>query len=610
MSIKFFRDSEKQIFLHFLNREAYEACGGYANHVYVASMLELLTVAHCSRMSVNISQLLEFSGNNTKFLDEIFFLTRNNIIELQSQSSSPSEFIASRQSLYEHDKERYPMYFGENAYFVENFSISSINRMSTTSVLQKAILDFSPGPLFADARGPLSEVDWKVIAPKFEQVQTITAMNRHKAVTKALYTTHSNPGTFSPREISVLGKLASGLYVQNYRSKSRYALCSGVMGLAYYDDYSDFPFYDLELINRFLKLLGYDYLKVNLENSLREQRAALYAQPIHNRFVAHFNALLGSLARMNNLPVHLADDRIAFRTQMLNVLVTASEAMTKIDQFSSLKDFFEKSCKQINRISRNISSYDSTFRNAWSEYMEPATPRKKVLFLTATDIEDESLIAELERIGIKEDTPRKVKNNFVRVFRTELPLQVYHIRSGAGSSGSNGSTLVAGEAIDALAPDYVISVGICFGANKDKQNIGDVLVSRAIYQYEPGRITGNDFKSRGENLPASGYLVQICQSLTPHDAKRHLGLIASGEKLVDSVDFVRFLHEQESEFIGGEMEGSGISAAAQRHKADWIMIKAICDWGFEKNKKDQPLAAQNAARYALRVLQVLASADG
>ncbi|CAO3352116.1 5'-methylthioadenosine/S-adenosylhomocysteine nucleosidase family protein [Azospirillum melinis] len=610
MSIKFFRDSEKQIFLHFLNREAYEACGGYANHVYVASMLELLTVSHCSRMSVNISQFLEFSGSNKAFLNEVFFLTSHKIIELQSQSSSPSEFIASRQSLYEHDRGRYPMYFGENAYFAENFSISSINRMSTTSLLQKAILDFSPGPLFADARGPLSEVDWKVISPKFEQVQIITAMNRHKAVTKALYKAHSNPGTFSPREIDILGKLASGLYVQNYRAKSRYALCSGVMGLAYYDDYSDFPFYDLELIPRLLKLLGYDYLKVTLEGSLQEQRAALYATPVHNRFVAHFNALLGALARMIHLPDHLANDKIALRTQMLNVLVTASVAMTKIGQFYSLEDFFEKSCKQIAMIARYISISDGTFKNAWSEYMEPTFPRKKVLFLTATDIEDEKLIEELERIGIKEDTPKKVKNNFVRVFQTELPLQVYHIRSGAGSSGSNGSTLVAGEAIDALTPDYVISVGICFGANKDKQKIGDVLVSRAIYQYEPGRLTEKDFKSRGENLPASGYLVQVCQSLKIPDAKRHLGLIASGEKLVDSIDFVKFLHEQQSEFIGGEMEGSGISAASQRHKADWIMIKAICDWGYEKNKDDQPLAAQNSARYASRVLQILATADG
>ena len=37
------------------------------------------------------------------------------------------------------------------------------------------------------------------------------------------------------------------------------------------------------------------------------------------------------------------------------------------------------------------------------------------------------------------------------------------------------------------------------------------------------------------------------------------------------------------------MEGSGIAAVCQREKANWIMIKSICDWGHNKNKEFQEI---------------------
>ena len=60
--------------------------------------------------------------------------------------------------------------------------------------------------------------------------------------------------------------------------------------------------------------------------------------------------------------------------------------------------------------------------------------------------------------------------------------------------------------------------------------------------------------------------------------------------------------------IGGEMEGRGMVSAAFNRKCDWLLIKAICDWGYGKNavpgakERDQQIAARNAAdfvRYAV-----------
>ena len=51
--------------------------------------------------------------------------------------------------------------------------------------------------------------------------------------------------------------------------------------------------------------------------------------------------------------------------------------------------------------------------------------------------------------------------------------------------------------------------------------------------------------------------------------------------------------------IGGEMEGSGIYAAAMRGKIDWALVKGICDWGHGKSDEYQHVAAQNAASFVL-----------
>jgi nucleoside phosphorylase len=87
----------------------------------------------------------------------------------------------------------------------------------------------------------------------------------------------------------------------------------------------------------------------------------------------------------------------------------------------------------------------------------------------------------------------------------------------------------------------------------------------------------------------------------------HFGIIASGEKLVDSSDFIKTLKNQKAQLIGGEMEGSGISAVCQRKKHDWIMFKSICDWGENKTKEFQAESAKRAAIYCIRVIRYIST---
>ena len=58
--MSYFATSEKLIFLHFLNREAFVAGNSRRTEDQDLDALDVLTICHCSNMTVNISQMVEY----------------------------------------------------------------------------------------------------------------------------------------------------------------------------------------------------------------------------------------------------------------------------------------------------------------------------------------------------------------------------------------------------------------------------------------------------------------------------------------------------------------------------------------------------------------------
>lgn len=171
-------------------------------------------------------------------------------------------------------------------------------------------------------------------------------------------------------------------------------------------------------------------------------------------------------------------------------------------------------------------------------------------------------------------------------------------------------------AIEVFHPNAVIALGIAFGINSEKQQIGEVLISESITTYELARINKDgSITPRGPRPPASKYLRDWFHQLDAYlnannsaeYAKRYFGSMFSGDKLIDNVDYRDQLAKIDLEAIGGEMEGTGIYHACEASKTDWIVVKAICDFadGNKGNNKDtnQKIAAENAARLVKAALE-------
>jgi nucleoside phosphorylase len=165
--------------------------------------------------------------------------------------------------------------------------------------------------------------------------------------------------------------------------------------------------------------------------------------------------------------------------------------------------------------------------------------------------------------------------------------------------------------IEALSPSVVIMVGIAFGLLPEKQKMGDILVSHQIEDYDQQKIgTGpngqREIHARGDRVRASERLLhrfKVGRHDWPPPPDVHFGLILSGSKLVSHKDFRNELLHVNPEAIGGEMEGASLSEVGNHKHVEWVLVKAICDWGdADKNDVNQKQAADNAASFVIRVV--------
>lgn len=233
------------------------------------------------------------------------------------------------------------------------------------------------------------------------------------------------------------------------------------------------------------------------------------------------------------------------------------------------------------------------------------------LLVTATDLEDEHLRSMLQQHALRCEIWTSQTNSYTRYWMQNGTI-LDHVRSAMGSGGRGGSTLTVADAVRETTAPNIIAVGIAFGMDESKHPIGTVLVSEMLTSYELARVgTFGDgsltLSHRGAKNEASARLLSLirAQDWSMEAFGLALGEVLSGEKLIDNPAFKSLLQAHFPNAIGGEMEGSGVQAAAGRVNRDWLVIKGVCDYAQMKSvdkEERQRLAAMNACRVVERLL--------
>jgi nucleoside phosphorylase len=251
----------------------------------------------------------------------------------------------------------------------------------------------------------------------------------------------------------------------------------------------------------------------------------------------------------------------------------------------------------------------------------------KILIVVANEIEKKSLeeivetLPQLNNIGEEKIIYKKLfGNNTYFVARIGSYAAIY-VKCEMGATQVNGSQQTVNEAIKFWESRVVIGAGIAMGLNKAKLNktnmledmkIGDVLLSRSIIEYERQKISNNESLDRGDK-PRSGHNVfnrfenQDDWTFITKDnrqSKIYTGIILSGEKLIDDKDLVDKIKDQYKEAIGYEMESQGIYTACMWNEVQqWIIVKGVSDWGFDRDIKSKEEDHIFAARASMSLIK-------
>lgn len=154
--------------------------------------------------------------------------------------------------------------------------------------------------------------------------------------------------------------------------------------------------------------------------------------------------------------------------------------------------------------------------------------------------------------------------------------------------------------------DYLITVGVCGGFN-DKVSWGDVIIAKEVKDYESQKIGEYEVIDRSIGICSNELSNIIANKIScmSYDFQIHFGKIISGNKLVNNKDFSKQLQTIHKEALGLDMEAYAISRAAiENNLKDWIFIKSVSDFTYDKKGSD---GQSRCVKYALQVLENLLS---
>lgn len=243
--------------------------------------------------------------------------------------------------------------------------------------------------------------------------------------------------------------------------------------------------------------------------------------------------------------------------------------------------------------------------------------KNSILIVTATDVESYYLHDTLK--------PLTGEEKIIRIFEGDLTYflgilgnyNVVHVQSAMGSISRDSSINTVATALGKTKTKIVIMVGIAFGTDATKQNIGDVLLAESVIPYNSKRVGKDITIQRGIEAPSSKVLFNRFKNiantwefiLSNNDKAKLIPCrMLSGEDLIDNLEYRDNLIRNFPDAKGGEMEGAGIYAACDS-KAEWIIVKGICDFADGEKGKDKNSRQIQAIKAALSICLELFSSN-
>lgn len=250
------------------------------------------------------------------------------------------------------------------------------------------------------------------------------------------------------------------------------------------------------------------------------------------------------------------------------------------------------------------------------------TPLVKVVLVTVTDIESQTILGHLKEQGYEINSD-KWSGRYYNVFELTAAntkinvMQIQPVDKGALSTQSLISDIIRD-----IKPEVIIMVGVCMGFNERGPQEGDVVIARQVFGYERARKKEGKYNMQPQGYRCSSRILRLAKHLYNKGEfteilNGHLLYTTkdydSGEKVLDDEedDLRKIILDFSDDIIAKEMEGIGLLSAqwesCKGANINIALIKAISDFGDGKmrtNKTErQKSATLQATKIAFEILK-------
>jgi nucleoside phosphorylase len=553
---------DKPVYCVQINREIHKYLGIPVNSQFHRTFHRAITLSTVRPLYAGHAQVVECFYQDTSFLSELSELARLGFFVSMSKYPALADFIDSRRRLYEWDKSSYPMYFECPITSLAPFPTHSQGDPNTTELLRNMY-----ATLYLHAPPPFEN---KLDLDERREVERCSdgirryVMNEEGAITGAFFR-RSPSLRGNPLLDRTLSKVLPYQFTAVYCNIFAGVTPTGFPQLSFFEDERSFPYLDFSVVACLLRKLGLIEIVSDHSESGTRRFIEFKTHGNFHEFVKAKDNLLYLLHDSHGCRSVLAS-RLDLEANLL-AMQFKTVKKSENDPFVAVAELY----RAAERLCRDSSAAGARGRTM----TDTETWRGKYLVMTATDSEDVALRAEFRIRGFSEPIVQNTERlSYVEYFRSDIG-RVYHVRSSTGSGGASGAFIVGKNAIALLEPEYVISVGACFGLRKDKQCIGDIVISEHIHDYERFRISSSRPEDRGATREAAPVLLSRARASLAiwNGVSVHIGTVMSGEKLVDDNDFRNFLLSLNPQPIAGDMEAWGLSAVCHETKKTLSRLK-------------------------------------
>jgi nucleoside phosphorylase len=243
--------------------------------------------------------------------------------------------------------------------------------------------------------------------------------------------------------------------------------------------------------------------------------------------------------------------------------------------------------------------------------------RCDVLLFVVTSTEKEQLRTAARELGL---TFTRTEGRWFRYYNLGklADSRVMAVQTEMGPFSYGGSAARAINAMIETGATGIISLGMAFGVDRERQPLGTLLVSKMLLPYDDREVVTKDGRvhvdyggvTPHESKPALVQILEREAQMPEWNGRVSFGAVLTGGAKIRCTayrnELVNNLSIHGEIVVGGEMEGVGMLATCDREQPTWVLVKGVPDYADEQRDTDvehgREMACRNAARFVLKAL--------